>query len=52
MGLGIGFMTDQKKRRTRDAMVEYQLPQEGDIPLRDLYTNEFLPRLFPKRPAP
>jgi hypothetical protein len=48
---GIGFMTEEKMRRTRDVLVKYQ-KLEGDIPLEALYTNEFLPKLFPKRPAP
>ena len=47
---GIGTMTDEKMRRTRDILVKYQ-KLEGDIPLKDLYTNEFLPKLTPKRPA-
>ena len=47
---GIGHMTEEKMRRTRDVLVKYQ-KLEGDIPLKDLYTNEFLPQLFPKRPA-
>jgi len=45
---GIGHMTDEKWQRTRDVLVKYQ-KLEGDIPVRDLYTNEFLPKLFPKR---
>ena len=48
---GIGSMAEEKMRRTRDTLVKYQ-KLEGDIPLRDLYTNEFLPKLFPKRPVP
>jgi choline dehydrogenase-like flavoprotein len=48
---GIGFMTEEKMRRTRDALLINQKP-ERDIPLRDLYTNEFLPKLFPRRPVP
>jgi ABC-type nitrate/sulfonate/bicarbonate transport system substrate-binding protein len=47
---GIGFMTEEKMRRTRDILVKYE-KLEGEIALKDLYTNEFLPRLFPKRPA-
>ncbi len=47
---GIGYMTEEKMRRTRDILVKYQ-KLEGDIPLKDLYTNEFLPKLFPKRPG-
>jgi len=47
---GIGYMTEEKVRRTRDLLVKYQ-KLEADIPLKDLYTNEFLPRLLPKRPA-
>lgn len=47
---GIGFMTEEKMRNTRDPLVKYQ-KLEADIPLKDLYTNEFLPKLFPKRPA-
>jgi len=47
---GIGYMTEEKMRRTRDILVKYQ-KLDGDIPLNMLYTNEFLPRLLPKRPA-
>jgi hypothetical protein len=47
---GIGYMTEEKMRRTRDILVKYQ-KLDGDIPLNTLYTNEFLPRLLPKRPA-
>ncbi len=45
---GIGYMTEEKMRRTRDILVKFQ-KLEGDIPLKDLYTNEFVPKLFPKR---
>lgn len=47
---GIGRMTEDKMRRTRDTLVRYQ-KLAGDIPLNALYTNEFLPRLLPQRPA-
>ena len=47
---GIGFMTEAKMQRTRDLLVKYQ-KLEAEIPLKDLYTNEFLPKLTPKRPA-
>ncbi len=47
---GIGYMTEEKMQRTRDVLVKYQ-KLEGDIPLKNLYTNEFLPKLFPQRPA-
>ena len=47
---GIGHMTEEKMRRTRDILVKYQ-KLEGEVPLHDLYTNEFLPKLFPKRPG-
>lgn len=47
---GIGYMTEEKMRRTRDVLVKYQ-KLDAEIPLKDLYTNEFLPVLFPKRPA-
>jgi NitT/TauT family transport system substrate-binding protein len=46
---GIGFMTEDKMRRTRDVLVKYQKLDE--VPLDKLYTNEFLPKLFPKRPV-
>ncbi len=48
---GIGFMTEEKMRRTRDILLKYHTP-EGDIPLTALYTSEFLPKLAPKRPVP
>lgn len=47
---GIGVMTEEKMRRTRDTLVRYQ-KLEGDLPLTELYTNEFLPKLFPRRPV-
>lgn len=47
---GIGYMTEEKMRRTRDVLVKYQ-KLEGDLPLEALYTTEFLPKLFPMRPA-
>ena len=47
---GIGHVTEEKMRRTRDVLLKHQ-KVEGEIALQDLYTNEFLPKLFPKRPA-
>ncbi|MBI4247806.1 MAG: ABC transporter substrate-binding protein [Candidatus Rokubacteria bacterium] len=50
MERGIGLMTEEKMRRTRDTLAKHQ-KLDADIPLNELYTNEFLPKLFPKRPA-
>ncbi|MFQ5914583.1 MAG: ABC transporter substrate-binding protein [Nitrospinota bacterium] len=46
--IGISMMGEEKMRRTRDIMTKYsKLPVV--VPLKDLYTNEFIPKLFPKR---
>ncbi|MBI2370532.1 MAG: ABC transporter substrate-binding protein [Deltaproteobacteria bacterium] len=46
--MGIGYMTREKMERTRDLITEtMKLPVK--VPVEDLYTNEFLPKLFPRR---
>ena len=44
---GIGYMTEEKMRRTRDIVTKH-MKLKTVIPVKDLYTNEFLPKLFPK----
>ncbi|MBI2880008.1 MAG: ABC transporter substrate-binding protein [Candidatus Tectomicrobia bacterium] len=46
--IGISKMGEVKMTRTRDLMTQYSnLP--AVVPVKDLYTNEFTPVLFPKR---
>lgn len=45
---GIGYMTKEKMTLTRDILAKYQ-KIEAQIPVEDLYTNRFLPRVLPKR---
>ena len=46
--MGIGYMTREKMEYTRDTITNYmKLPVK--VPVEDIYTNEFLPKLFPKR---
>lgn len=47
---GIGHIADEKMKRTRDLLKTY-LKLQGEAAVKDLYTNEFLPKLFPKRPV-
>ncbi len=47
---GIGVMTEEKMRRTRDTLAQH-MPLPGNTPVNDLYTNELLPKLFPRLPA-
>ena len=46
--IGISMMGEKKMRLTRDLMTKYT-PLKVVVPVKDLYTNEFIPRLFPKR---
>jgi NitT/TauT family transport system substrate-binding protein len=46
--LGLGHMTKEKMERTRDIVTQH-MKLEVKVPVEDLYTNDFLPRLFPKR---
>ncbi|MFQ5915512.1 MAG: ABC transporter substrate-binding protein [Nitrospinota bacterium] len=46
---GIGYMTKKKMTYTRDLLTKYQKISVR-VPVEDLYTNRFLPKLFPKRP--
>ncbi|MFQ5913876.1 MAG: ABC transporter substrate-binding protein [Nitrospinota bacterium] len=47
---GIGFMTKEKMKLTRDVVAKYfklkRLPK-----LEEIYTNEFVPKIFPKAPS-
>jgi NitT/TauT family transport system substrate-binding protein len=45
---GVGYMTPEKVTKTRDLMTKYA-KLAVTVPVEDLYTNAFLPRLFPKR---
>lgn len=47
---GLGQISKEKMESTRDIMTKYaKLPVK--VPVEDLYTNQFLPKLFPKRPS-
>lgn len=47
---GIGYISEEKMRLTRDVITKYmKLPRV--VPTEELYTNDFLPKIFPK-PAP
>lgn len=45
---GIGYMSREKVKRTRDITSKYMKLKEM-VPLDDIYTMKFLPKLFPKR---
>ncbi len=46
--LGIGHMTREKMETTRDLITPYEkLPVR--VPVEDLYTNEFLPKIIVQR---
>lgn len=48
---GIGYMEKGRMVYTNDLITDFmKLPQKA--PVEEVYTNEFLPRLFPKRPQP
>lgn len=49
--LGIGHMTRDKMQRTIAIMTQYANLQ-GKVRPEEMYTNAFLPKLFPKRPKP
>jgi NitT/TauT family transport system substrate-binding protein len=46
---GIGHYDEQKVLRTRDFSLKPRNIDPATMPAKDIYTNEFLPRLFPKR---
>lgn len=48
MEKGIGYITPEKMQYTRDVMTE-ALNLGVKVPVEELYTNEFLPKLFPKK---
>lgn len=45
---GIGYMSKEKMTYTRDLLTKYH-DLKVVVPAEDLYTNEFLPKLFPRR---
>jgi NitT/TauT family transport system substrate-binding protein len=45
---GIGFMSREKVKRTRDITSKY-MKLKQTVPVDDIYTMKFLPKLFPKR---
>jgi len=45
--MGLGYMTREKMEATRDLITTYEkLPVK--VPVEDLYTNDFLPKILPK----
>lgn len=49
MKTGIGYMIPEKMERTRDIITQYMnLPVK--VAVDELYTNQFVPKLIPKRP--
>lgn len=46
---GIGHYDEPKVLRTRDLALRPRNIDPSAIPVKDIYTNEFLPKLFPKR---
>jgi NitT/TauT family transport system substrate-binding protein len=46
---GIGQYDEAKVQRTRDLALKPRNIDPSTIPVRDIYTNDFLPKLFPKR---
>ena len=48
MKRGIGYQSRKKMERTRDLMMKFG-GVKVKVPLDEIYTNRFLPKLFPKR---
>lgn len=46
---GIGYMTQEKMEYTRATTAKY-MNKKIDFSAQEVYTNDFLPKLFPKRP--
>ena len=46
---GIGHYDEKKVIQTRDLTLRPRNIDPGTIAIKDIYTNEFLPKLFPKR---
>lgn len=46
---GIGHYDEKKVKQTRDLTLKPRNIDPETIPLKDIYTNEFLPKLLPKR---
>ncbi len=47
---GIGYMDPAKMKQTVETIVRY-FPDAKEVPVDDVYTNRFLPKLFPKETA-
>jgi NitT/TauT family transport system substrate-binding protein len=45
---GIGTYAEDKVQRTRDFALKPRGTDPATIPVKDIYTNEFVPKLFPK----
>ena len=48
-GEGIGHYDEKKVLQTRDFTLKARNIDPSTMPAKDIYTNEFLPKLFPKR---
>jgi NitT/TauT family transport system substrate-binding protein len=46
---GMGYIREDKMRLTRDITTQYILKTDKKIPLDELYTNAFLPGIFPPK---
>lgn len=46
---GIGHYDEKKVERTRDLALRPRGVDPATMPVKDIYSNEFLPKLFPKR---
>jgi len=46
---GMGYIREDKMKATRDIALKYLTKTEKSIPLDDLYTNAFLPGIFPPK---
>ncbi len=47
--LGLFHMTEEKWKNTRDIIAKVN-PKAAQVPVQELYTNEFLPKLLPPEP--
>jgi NitT/TauT family transport system substrate-binding protein len=46
---GMGYIREDKMKLTRDLTTKYILKTDKEIPLDELYTNAFLPGIFPPK---
>ncbi len=46
---GVGHYDEKKVQQTRDLTLKPRNIDPNTMPAKDIYTNEFLPKLFPKR---